>query len=206
MRHLRIVLWILVAVALLASAVLYWRQETRLAGVAPPATTQEVIRAAFTLTDHRGRMVSEKDFRGRWMLVFFGYTYCPDVCPTTLAEVASVMDRLGPLGAELAPLFITIDPARDSVAVLNDYVPAFHPSITGLTGSPAQIEDVAHNFRVYYKKVPAEDGSAPDHYDMDHSAFFYLIDPAGRFLEPLAGNLGVEALTDKLRGRLTGSS
>ena len=113
---------------------------------ATPPALENLFAGSFNLVDHDGQPRSDKDFRGRYMLVFFGYSFCPDVCPTTMAEVAAVLDRLGPLSDRLNPIFITIDPARDSVDVLQDYVPAFHPAITGLTGSPAQIAEVARKF------------------------------------------------------------
>jgi len=133
----------------------------------------------FTLTDPSGKTVSDRDFRGRSMLVFFGYTFCPDVCPTTLTVLAGALDRLDPAtAAKVVPIFITLDPERDSRVVMGQYVAAFSPAIIGLTGSPDDIARVKKSYRVYSAKV---EGSAPDLYTIDHSALLYLIGPDGRF-------------------------
>ena len=137
------------------------------------------IGGAFELTGHHGRTVKDGDFRGRFMLVFFGYGYCPDVCPTGLATVAAALDALGDKAGRVQPLFITVDPARDTAEFLADYVGQFHPKFVGLTGTEAKIADVAKKYRVYYRK--AENGSATD-YLVDHSSFVYLMGPDGKFL------------------------
>lgn len=137
------------------------------------------IGGPFTLTDQLGRSVTDADFRGRWMLVYFGYTYCPDVCPTTLQTIAGAMDALGPDAAKIVPVFVTIDPARDTPKVLASYVKLFDPRLVGLTGTPDQIAAVAHAYHVYYARVP---GSSSNSYAMDHSSFIYLMDPQGRFV------------------------
>lgn len=146
---------------------------------APRVTGEAAIVNAYTLTDHTGRTVSTDAYAGRWQLVFFGFTYCPDICPTTLAYMASVMDLLGPEADRVAPIFITVDPARDTVEVMADYVEAFHPRLIGLTGSDAQTAEAAANFRVWYERD--EDAAAPDGYLMAHSGYIYLMRPDGRF-------------------------
>ncbi|MEN0075581.1 MAG: SCO family protein [Paracraurococcus sp.] len=128
----------------------------------------------FRLTDQSGREVTERDYANGWMLVYFGYTYCPDVCPTELGTMASIMDTLGPAGAKVAPVFISVDPQRDTPEVLKDYVARFHPRLQGLTGTPEQVAEVARRYRVYYAKVQRPDMTD---YLMDHSSFLYLVGP-----------------------------
>lgn len=150
---------------------------SRLASVvSPPATV--TVGGPFTLTDTEGRQVTDRTYRGKWMLVYFGYTFCPDVCPTELQAVANALDALGPEADRIAPLFITIDPARDTQKAMADYVKLFSPRLIGLTGSEADIAKVAREYRVYYAKVqPKNQGD----YLMDHSSFLYLMGPDGRF-------------------------
>ena len=129
------------------------------------------------LTGHDGKPRTLADFRGKAVVLFFGYTHCPDICPTTLADVAAVMKQLGADAARVQVLFVTLDPARDTAAVLAQYVPAFDPGFLGLTGDAAAIERAAKEFRIFYEKRP---GSAPDVYSIDHSAQSYVLDPQGR--------------------------
>jgi protein SCO1/2 len=131
----------------------------------------------FTLVDQAGRTVSEKDFAGRWMLVYFGYAYCPDVCPTELGVMAHAMDLLGARADRVVPVFITVDPARDTPAALADYVGRFHPRMQGLTGTPDQVAAAARQYRVYFSKVENRDTTG---YLMDHSSFIYLVGPDGK--------------------------
>jgi len=132
---------------------------------------------SFTLTDHTGRTRTLEDFRGKVVVMFFGYTYCPDVCPTTLAELKAVKEQLGEEGKSLQVLFVTVDPERDTPKVLADYVPAFDPSFLGLYGDAAATATVAKEFRVFYQKVP---GKTPGSYTVDHTAGSYVFDPQGR--------------------------
>ncbi len=132
----------------------------------------------FALTDHTGKPRNLADFKGQVVTVFFGFTQCPDVCPTTLTEMKSVLDKLGPDDAKrVQVLFITVDPERDTQALLAQYVPAFHPSFIGLYGDLEATQFVAKNFKVFYQKVP---GKKPGSYSMDHSAGSYAFDPQGR--------------------------
>jgi len=124
--------------------------------------------------------VTDQTFRGKWLLVYFGYTHCPDVCPTTLADIAELVEQLGPLAERVQPLFITIDPERDTTATVAEFVGAFDPRIIGLTGTPAEIAAAAKQYRVYYKKLPAE--SASDNYLMEHSSFIYVMNPDGKYV------------------------
>jgi protein SCO1/2 len=132
----------------------------------------------FSLVDETGRAVTERDFAGGWMLVYFGFTYCPDVCPTELGTMAAAVDALDPALAErVVPVLVTIDPERDTPAALADYVSRFHPRMRGLTGTPEQIAEVARRYRVYYAKARRPDATD---YLMDHSSFIYLVAPDGR--------------------------
>jgi protein SCO1/2 len=183
LKHLRFVLWVFAASSLLAVAAFAGWRAWR--GDPTPTIAQNaesLIRTEFDLLDHTGKRVSSSSYEDRWLLIFFGYTFCPDVCPTTLGEVSLLMDALGEKADRIQPLFVTIDPERDTPEVLADYVAAFHPRIVGLTGSTEEIAAAASNYRVYYAKVSEE--GAPDSYLMDHSAYLYLIDPAGNFVRP----------------------
>lgn len=135
----------------------------------------------FTLVDHTGRTMTEANFRGRLMLVYFGYTYCPDVCPTSLSAIAEALDMLGEGAEEIVPIFITVDPERDKAEDMRDYVAAFHPRLVGLTGSVEQVAAAAKSYRVFFAKV-REEGDDPDDYLVDHSAYTYLMDRDGKYL------------------------
>lgn len=173
-------LWALAAGAALVAGAAYLFQELRPAGTPPPSFTGEAaIRSAFTLTDHNGNRVSAADFRGKWQLVFFGFTHCPDICPTTLAYMARALDSLGGQTGKLAPLFITVDPTRDTPDVMAEYVAAFHPELIGLTGSEDDIAAAAKAFRVYHERIDQQ--GAPDGYTIAHSGHIYLMTPQGRF-------------------------
>ncbi len=130
----------------------------------------------FSLTDHHGKTRSLADFKGKAVLVFFGFTQCPDVCPTTMAEMGLVMKELGPLADKLQVIFITVDPERDTQALLAQYVPAFDPRFLGLYGDLKATEAIAKEFKIFYKKVPTKGGS----YTIDHTAGSYVFDTEGR--------------------------
>ena len=151
----------------------------------------------FTLENGSGKTVTDRDFRGKYMLVYFGYTFCPDVCPTTLSAVADALDKLGPKANELQPVFITVDPKRDTPAVMRQYTAAFTPRLIGLTGTPEQIANVAKEYRVYYAKHRT--GPGPDDYSMDHSSVLYLMGPNGKFVAPLNAEGSGDALATALR-------
>lgn len=151
----------------------------------------------FTLTDHHGKAVTEADFHGKYLLVYFGYTFCPDVCPTSLQTIGEALDRLGPHGEEVVPLFITVDPERDTAPVLADYVAAFGPRIVGLTGTPEQIKVAADRFGAFY----AKNGSG-DAYAMDHSSAIYLMEPDGRLVATMRHGTAATALAKLLQERL----
>lgn len=131
-----------------------------------------------TVEDHRDRRLTPADFDDQWLLVFFGFSHCPDVCPAGMRQIAHALKQLDGVGDVLQPLMITVDPERDTPAVLADHVQYFHPAIVGLTGTPSQIAQVTARFRVYHEKVPMPESAG---YGIDHSAFFYLITPERRF-------------------------
>jgi protein SCO1/2 len=136
----------------------------------------------FQLVDQNGRMVTEADFKGAPSLVFFGFTHCPDACPTTLMELSDVLKKLGGDAGKVHVVFITVDPERDNPGALKDYLSSFDPQVVGLTGDAAAIASVTKEYRVYYKKVPTEGGD----YTMDHTALVYLMDRNGHFVSPFS--------------------
>jgi protein SCO1 len=139
----------------------------------------------FLLTTSAGRTVTDRSFPGKWLLVYFGYTFCPDACPTALSALATALDELGPLAAEIQPIFITVDPERDTPQVVADYAKAFDARIVGLSGTREQIAAATKEFRVYYNVRPLGN----DEYAIDHSSFIYVINPSGQVVELLTGNL-----------------
>lgn len=141
------------------------------------------IGGPFTLEDGAGHAVTDHDLRGHYLLVYFGYTFCPDVCPTTLTAIAGALDKLGRQADQVQPVFITVDPERDTPKVMHDYTAAFSPRILGLTGTPEQIAKAAGAYRVYYAKHRT--GEAAGDYTMDHSSIIYLMGPDGRFIVPI---------------------
>ncbi|MGR3444420.1 MAG: SCO family protein [Roseovarius sp.] len=182
MRRIPRGLWALTGIAAVGlGAAFLWQAQTPPAPPAPRVTGEAAITNAYTLTDHTGRSVTANSFDGQWQLVFFGFTHCPDICPTTLAYMARVMDELGPNAAQVTPIFVTVDPARDTRDVMAAYVEAFHPRMVGLTGTEAQVAEAAGNFRVWYER--AEDTTAPDGYTMAHSGHIYVMAPDGRFVD-----------------------
>jgi cytochrome oxidase Cu insertion factor (SCO1/SenC/PrrC family) len=161
------------------------------------------IGGPFALTDDKGRAVTDAAYKGRWMLVFFGYSNCPDGCPLTLQKIAAALRALGPLADKVAPLFVTVDPDRDTPDRLAEYLANFDERIIGLTGSREQIAAVAKAYRVYYS--PAEhEASGADL--VNHSTFLYLMNPSGGLDALFHADVSPEALADALRGRLSAPS
>jgi protein SCO1/2 len=152
----------------------------------------------FTLTDQTGKQRSDTDFRGKLMIVYFGYTYCPDVCPTDLMAITQALDALGPAAEGVQPVFITIDPERDT-QLLTDYVSAFHRSLVGLTGSPDEIRKVANSYKAFYVKV--QDERSGD-YSIDHAGVIYLIGRNGEYLGFMPPQTNPDRLTEVLRKNL----
>jgi len=187
-RALYAIMGVLVAVLLIGTGMFLW-----LGGSSNPTG----IGGPFTLEDGNGKPVTDRDFRGQYMLVYFGYTFCPDVCPTTLTAVADAMDKLGPTAAHLRPLFITVDPKRDTPAVVKQYAAAFGPRVIGLTGTPDEIAKVAGEYRVYYAEHRT--GPGADDYSMDHSSILYLMDPNGNFLAAVRADQSGDELASSLK-------
>ena len=155
----------------------------------------------FALPDTEGRMRSVKDFAGKAVVVFFGYTQCPDVCPTTMSEIAEAKKLLGPDGKRVEGVFITIDPERDQPQMLKAYVDNFGPDMVALRGSLPQTEQVAKDFKVFYRKAA---GSTPANYSMEHSAASYVFDPSGKLRLYVRYGGGAQALADDLKLLLQG--
>ena len=161
-------------------------------------TQPSAVGGPFRLLDQDGRQRTDADFRGKPFLVFFGFTHCPDICPTTLFEMSEVLRRLSPDAANTAVLFISVDPERDTPEKLKEYLSSFHPRIVGLTGSPQEIAEVEKTYRVYAKKIPLDGGG----YTMDHSAIVYLMDKDGRFVAPFNLKRNADEAAADLRRRL----
>lgn len=159
------------------------------------------IGGPFTLEDGAGKTVTDRDYRGKYMLVYFGYTHCPDVCPTTLSAVADALDKLGSKAQRIVPVFITVDPKRDTPKVVRQYAAAFGPSFVGLTGTAAQIAAVTKEYRVYYAEHRT--GPGPDDYSMDHSSVLYLMDSNGRFIAPVRADLSGDEMAQNI-GKMLG--
>jgi protein SCO1/2 len=187
-----------------------------LGGIAPAQTSKrsaaelmdavmwnrEPIGGPFQLTDQSGKLRSERDFRGQLMLVYFGFTTCPDICPTDLQAIGLAMDRLGADAGGVQPLFITLDPERDTAEHLAEYMPLFHPRLIGLTGSATAIQQAADAYKVYYKRVDFDDGGT--NYTVDHSAFIYLMDRDGKYLGFFPPGTSAEKMVEMIRPHLAG--
>lgn len=160
---------------------------------------REPIGGPFALIDQNGTRRTDADFRGKLMLVYFGFTFCPDVCPTDLLQMALAVDQLGQAGEMVQPVFITVDPERDTPEHLKGYTPLFHPRFVGLTGDATAIRAAARAYRVYYKKVKLDGRSD---YTVDHSAFIYLMGRDGEYLGFFPPGTSAERLADEIRPRL----
>ena len=158
---------------------LIWHESENIPGLGRTVTSGSIaVGGPFQLTDQDGKARASGDFRGKYMLIYFGYSNCPDVCPTTLAVMAQALDKLGNDANRIVPVFITIDPEHDTPAILKQYMAAFGPRFVGLTGNPTQIAAVEKTYRVYAKKQPLPGGK----YGMDHSSVIYLMGPDGRLV------------------------
>ena len=157
------------------------------------------VRFALTAASD-GAAVTEQTYRGKWLAVYFGYTSCPDVCPTTLLDIAQALDALGPRAGAVLPLFITVDPKRDTPGVLTEYVKSFDPRLIALTGTAAQVAAAAKGFHVFHERHDNDDGG----YSIDHSAFIYLIDPDGRLAKTVASEDGSKQIAAALSALISG--
>ena len=189
------VLWGLAAIAIVGFV---WLQvSTRV----EQRAYEPAFRTDFELTDHNGMVQTDEYLAGRWMLVFFGFANCPDVCPTTLAEVAAVMDGLGSDATQVQPLFISIDPERDTPQALAEFIPYFDANIIGLTGTADQIERTSKTFRIYYEKI--EEAASPDGYTMGHSSQLFLFDPQGGYVGAWTYGTPAEEILADLKARMS---
>jgi len=160
------------------------------------------IGGPFALIDQAGKPRTDEDFRGKLLLIYFGYSYCPDVCPTDLQQVGLAIDQLGAAGGAVQPIFITLDPERDTAAHLAEYVPLFHSRLIGLTGSTEQIRRVASAYKVYYAKYPP---GSPD-YVIDHSSFIYLVDENGKYIGFFPSGTTADRMIEIIRQHLPDGS
>ena len=173
---------LLIFAAFLSGLVLFFGAIVFVTGRVPSPVGQAAaaVGGPFHLEDQSGKVVTEQDMKGKPFLVFFGFTHCPDICPTTLFDMSQLLKQLGPDADRTGALFITVDPERDTPAVMKDYLSSFDPHLRGLTGDQAAINQAIKEYRVYAKKVPLKDGD----YTMDHTAVVYLMDKTGNFVAP----------------------
>ena len=190
---------VLTAAVLIGAAALIIGREPNGPQVRSSGTA--LIGGPFSLTDQTGRKVTDKDFLGRYMLVFFGYTYCPDICPTELQVMTRALESMGARGEKITPVFISVDPERDTPATLKSYVENFGPRLVGLTGSAAEVEAAAKAYRVYYAKAGKTSGTD---YLMDHTSIIYLMDPEGRFVTHFNYMTDAKALAEALLAATSG--
>jgi cytochrome oxidase Cu insertion factor (SCO1/SenC/PrrC family) len=195
-RPLALIPFLLLLAAVAAGTLWHLGDLRAQRGVQTISTGEQVtIGGPFRLTDQNKMVRTEKDFQGKYMLVFFGYTYCPDVCPTTLAVMADALEKIGSLADRVRPVFITVDPQRDTPEKIKSYLASFGPRFVGLTGSVSDIAAVAKEYRVYYREHAAENGGE---YTVDHSGVVYLMDPNGMFV----ANYSLETSPDMLAADL----
>ncbi len=181
------------AIALLPNAqnALFPNTKTR-------STGKALIGGAFTLVNHKGQTVTDKSYAKQYKLVYFGFTFCPDVCPAGLQTMTVALDKIGkPAASKIQPLFFTVDPERDTPAVMADYVASFYPTLVGLTGTLEQVKKAARAYRIYFAKVKNKD--APGDYTVDHSSFFYLMSPDGAFLRHFSHSVSPDVLAKALK-------
>ncbi len=191
--------WLIAALALVAVATAALVGSQLLLPAAQSGGGQSTgtvpIGGPFSLVDQNGRRVSEQDFRGRYMLVYFGYTFCPDICPLGLQTITQAIDGLpSDRQEQVVPVFITVDPERDTVEVMRNYVTSFHPRLVGLTGSKAEVDQALRAWRVYAQKAEPKDGS----YLVDHSTFTYLMGPDGHYVTHFGHATTADEMTDRL--------
>ena len=186
----------LVMGAAAAIAVFPDARQKLLPSAAQTVSGKALVGGPFSLTDSSGKHVTDKDFRGRNMLVFFGFTSCPDICPASLQLMSTVLDKLGPKADRITPIFITIDPERDTAPKLDEYMKHFSSRIVGLTGTPEEIAAAAKAYRVYYNKVPNK--VVLGDYTMDHTGIIYLMDANGDYVTHFTPATPVDDMTAKL--------
>ncbi len=171
-------------------------RERLLPPVGPQVSGKVLIGGPFTLTDNTGKRVTDKDYRGRYMLVFFGFTSCPDICPAGLQLMAGALEKLGPKAERITPIFISVDPERDTPEKLQAYVKNFDPRLVGLTGTPEEIAAIAKAYKVFYAKVPNKE--RPGDYSMDHTSIIYVMNGEGEFVTHFTPQASVDELAARL--------
>jgi cytochrome oxidase Cu insertion factor (SCO1/SenC/PrrC family) len=193
-KFISAVLIVLVALAIAAVALTQWPAK------GPVGVGTALIGGPFTMVNQKGETVTEKDFKGRYALYFFGFTFCPDVCPTQLQVMAAALKQLGPLADKVVPVFVSIDPERDTPQIVGQYVANFDPRLVGLTGTPDQVAAMARVFRVFYQKVP--NAKNPKDYEMEHASIIYLMGPDGTFVKHFPYTTDAKALASDLNSVL----
>lgn len=179
-----------------AVALLPQVRERLLPSVEQQVSGKALVGGAFTLTDSTGKRVTDQDFRGKYMLVFFGYTSCPDICPAGLQLMAGALEKLGQKASRITPVFVSVDPERDTPDKLGAYVKNFDPRLVGLTGTPEEIAAIAKAYKVYYAKSPNKE--RPDAYTMDHTSIIYVMNPKGEFVTHFTPATSVDEMATKL--------
>lgn len=206
MKNLRRLL-IIAVLAVAASTAISWAWRAVSSGLQPLPTIRTSGNAAiggpFTLIATNGEIVADQTYRGKWLVIFFGYTFCPDVCPTALSNMTVAIETLGPDAAKLQPLFITVDPERDTRDVLTEYLKSFDPRILGLTGTRAQVNNVLKQYRVYVALQKSEAGDKD--YLVSHSGYIYLMNPEGKFVKVIQGSEDGEKIAAWLRKEISRS-
>ena len=187
---------IIAALAIAALALTQWPTK------GPIGSGTALIGGPFTMVNQKGETVTEKNFEGHYTIYFFGYTFCPDVCPTELQVLTAALKELGPDGSKITPVFVSIDPERDKPKIIGEYVANFDSRLVGLTGTPEQLAAMARAFHVFYKKVP--NAKDPQNYDMDHSSILYLMGPDGKFAKHFPYTTDAKALALELKSVLQG--
>ena len=201
--------WLLLAVVVIGAGILIYasgrdNQDIVKSGEDVVQVTEKSGKAsiggAFELTDHNGNLVTNKTFKGKYMLIYFGYSYCPDICPTGLTEISNALDLLGSGADKIAPIFITVDPARDTSVHLKEYVTFFHPRLVGLTGTMEQIKTATRAYRVYFAKVDNKTPDAdPEDYTVDHTAIAYLVGPNGEFKQHFGHGTDAKKMAERIK-------
>jgi len=192
----RAVVAVLLAVLVICGVLLYRLYQRTLDG---GVSGEALIGGPFELIDQNGSPVTDQTFKGKLTLIYFGFTFCPDACPTALGVMSAALDKLDVAADRVVPIFITVDPDRDTPPVMKDYVANFNPRMMGLTGTPDQIAKVAKAYRVFYQKAP---GTAPDDYVMDHTLLIYLMDGEGRYLTHFGPDATPDQIAEEIRKHL----
>lgn len=198
-RHIIIVfLFILAAFAIIFFAVPDVLEPTQKIQQTHTSSGEALIGGSFEAVNHRGETITQDDLKGQYAVLYFGFTHCPDICPTGLLTLGEALERLNPeISEKILPVFVTVDPNRDTPEVMRSYVQNFHPRLVGITGSEEQIDTIAKAYKVYYQIVEQSDSAIG--YQVDHSGYFYLMDPKGKYITHFPHNISEQKLADRLR-------